>query len=72
MLLSSYYSVWFYRHRLVCHLLIATLSLSLTCYDVVLFVVLLTVLYLCGVIQTSKMNLINPIYQIMIVSLLNN
>ena len=45
-------------------------GLSSTCYDVVLFVILLRCFICQEVIQIDKTNLINQRYQIMIVSIL--
>ena len=60
----------FYRY-LVCCCVIAVFGLSSTCYDMVLFVVLLRH-FICVKAQTSKTDLINRIYQIIVVSILKN
>ena len=65
-MLFSFYQRLVYYHR------IASFGLSLACYDIMLFIILLQ-RFICKVtIHTSKVNLISRIYQIMTVSKLNN
>ena len=59
--LSTFGLLSFYRCLVCCRFI-----------DVVLFVILLRHFIYVGVIQTSKIYLINRIYQIMIISILNN
>ena len=47
-------------------------GLSSACYDVMLFVILLQCFICVGAIQTCKVDLISPRYQIMIVNMLKN
>ena len=47
-------------------------GLSLTCYYVKLFIVLLCRFICIGTIHTDKTDLISQIYQIMVVNMLNN
>ena len=59
----------FYWH-LVCRYLITAFDLTSSCYDLMLFVVLLRRFICVGAIQIDKMDLISQIYQIMVVSIL--
>ena len=49
-----------------CVVVLSTFGLSSACYDVVLFVILNWCFICVGAIQISKVNLISPIYQIMV------
>ena len=58
--------------RLVCRRLIKMFGLSLACYNMIFFLILLRCFICLRAIQTSKMDSINRRYQIMIVSMLKN
>ena len=52
--------------------ILSMFGLSLACYDVVLFVVLLRHFICVRVIQTNKVDLISQRYQFMVISILQN
>ena len=65
-MLSSFYQRLDYRH------LITVFGLSSTYYNVVLFIMFLRRFICVGAIQTSKADLINRRYQIMVVNMFKN